>query len=400
MMRGAFWPKVRYPLAMIAAIVIGLAAVLAAIVGRGFGKEHLRALVWSDLPRPAPTGPSAVGFATLSVPGNQTFGEFTADLFYPSRAEAKATRMSSGLWWFIHPTHAAVTPDAPLAVSGVPASLILYMPSGFSTRGESSFTLANLASHGFIVAAIDDVVHIPLQGGADTEAQRAILDFASEATFARSRILSARRVVLEAQAGSLVIDALGRSDRWRHMIDTTHVGVLGFSFGGGAAAALSRLDARIGAVANLDGSLYGESAHLGVDAPYLVLFADTPFHPAEDFVQPDLSARFDAILDQEEIERQRRDAGRAAHWTFVVKAMRHEDFSDRLIVPTFTDRRTFDGLSRAEAWTAIASALTNFFEAALLHPPPIPFDTGALSDKFETLAQAEAAVLSPARAGR
>ena len=73
---------------------------------------------------------------------------------------------------------------------------------------------------------------------------------------------------------------------WKSSLDYTHVGFLGFSFGGATAAEASALDSRIAAVANLDGNFFGQAFTGGVRAPYLFVMSGRSFGTCNRAVEP------------------------------------------------------------------------------------------------------------------
>lgn len=330
-------------------------------------KEHARALLFLDAVRPKPTGPHGIGRRTVPVASPFPDGELAVDLWYPAdRDNGLAGRLAAMLFTIAHPTRAYAPNDVPFSTDAGAVPLVLQFPSWFSVRTESTYTPANLASHGFIVAAFDDIVHLAPLPGQDGEAQAGGLDMTSDAAFAASRVVAARRVALAAEAGKAVVDGLLRRPDVGVHIDAACLGALGFSFGGGAAAALSLLDPRIKAVVNLDGSLFGDASRLGVAVPYLNIFStDPPFPTPADLAQPNIRKRLDALLVAEAIEHQRRHDGRPDRWTFVVDATRHTDFCDRLVMPAFYEWRRRRTIDRAQTWSDINAYLVAFFDRTL-----------------------------------
>lgn len=158
----------------------------------------------------------------------------------------------------------AFTSAPPGAPGNIP--LILYAPGWGGDRGENARTAAMLASHGFVVAALDDV------------APDVQFDFSSESAVAETDRLAAARLELALNEARVALDQLraciASQQAWRDKIDFDRVGFMGFSFGGAVAAEASLRDPRIAAVANLDGGLYEQAAAQGARRPYLVMASD------------------------------------------------------------------------------------------------------------------------------
>lgn len=345
---------------------VGLAAV-AAQAGLDDLKEYARAVVSIGRTRPLPTGVFDVGCSTIEVDASSEVGVLPVSLYYPvDRSSVDGPLRFFGLLEALaHPTRARYLPGAPLARSETAFPLLVYFPSWFSHKHENSFTLANLASRGFVVASIDDIARLPRLQGHDGEAQRAGLDASSAESFSASRVLAGHRAELEARIGSKAIDRIAGSKLWGRRVDPDRVGAVGFSFGGGVAATMSRSDPRIRAVVNLDGPLFGNVAEAGVDVPFLTLFSGNPFPTVQDLNQPDLGARFDALLDQVAVEQQLVQDTRPDSWTFVIERTTHLDFSDRLVMPAFADRRGVQELDRLRAWSDINMTLIAFLDTFL-----------------------------------
>lgn len=377
----------------------GAVAAVAASSSLDDVKEDLRALTVVGRVRPTAMGPFDVG--SLTTPVETGFGKLTlpVSLYYPCdwSHPTSALRLAGMLEAIGHPTRARTHPGAPFARSSAAFPLLLYFPSWFSHRHENSFTLANLASQGFVVASIDDVARLPRFQGRDGEVQQAGLDASSEGSFSTSRALAGRRTAMEARVGSAVLDHIAGFADWRGRIDVDRVGAIGFSFGGSVATTMSLSDPRIRAVVNLDGSLFGKVAETGVDVPLLTLFAGDSFPTVRDLIQPDLGARLEALLDRDAIDQQLSQDTRPDHWTFVVDRTTHLDFSDRLIMPAFADHRDISDLDRIRVWFGINASLSNFLDIVLRDKPKDLFPDQTRAEGLRTLeaASRDLAVRTP-----
>ena len=270
--------------------------------------------------RPSLMGPFVVGTSTIKLTVEPYGTDIPVTFYYPAvEAVGIGGRLAVVADMLAHPNRVRTRPGAPLVAGQTPLHLLIYFPSWFSQRNENSFTLANLASHGLVVASLDDVVHLVPMSGDDRLAQEAGLDFSSEKAFAASQVLAGRRTALEARFGSAILDRIVESPSWGRHIDASRVGALGFSFGGSVAAAMSRSDPRVQAVVNLDGWVFGEVAEGGVKVPNLTLWSDEPFPTEQDLSQPETAGRLQAILNQRTIEQQRRQDTRPGSWTFLIK---------------------------------------------------------------------------------
>nr|WP_246504129.1 dienelactone hydrolase family protein [Plastoroseomonas arctica] len=300
----------------------------------------------------------------MSVDGAN--GRIDVDAWYPAEAPAQR-RPGTGI---VHPALAPHWRGADFATPAGRAPVILYQPSWFSHRRENSFMLANLASHGFVALALDDIRRYPGAAGPEAALRAAALDQGSEAAMERSLGVVAERVALAGRIGAAALDAFAADTEWAGRIDAGRVGVLGFSFGGAIAAEMARANPRVLAGINLDGSTYGEAGRLGAGRPFLTLFGDAPFPPAAERIHPDPAIRLEAALTLIETQRQLAQASRPATWCFSFEGARHGDFSDALVVPPITSLGEARNLDRRALWGAINAYVLAFLDHTLRGAAP------------------------------
>ncbi|MGV2981882.1 alpha/beta hydrolase family protein [Camelimonas sp. ID_303_24] len=353
-----------------ATVAVGIAGVAMAMAAPLQVKEYARALWFMGAPRPAPDGPFAVGRreVALTLP---SWGRVTVVLWYPAAA-SQAGSIDRAWLRLRNPTSAPFSENAPWAEAQRPFPLIVHFPSWFGRAPETSFNLAELASHGYVVAALDDIIHLNRREGVAGKLQTASFDVTSPAAFRASQAPAAQRAGLEARFGQDVLDALLAHPLTGSHIDANRIGASGFSFGGAAALELSLADPRIRAVANLDGLVLGEAARVGVLAPYLFLSADIEPPTAGELNQPDLAARFDRMLDGEVLAFQKRQAAKPDNFTFFIKETSHLDFTDRLLMPAFAQTFHPSRRDRSEIWRQINGRLLAFFDRYVAAQPEAP----------------------------
>lgn len=271
--------------------------------------------------------------------------------------------------------------------------LILYAPGWGGRADADEVALRNLASHGYVVVAFDDIIHDAPDGSTspdDEVARRSGFDLSSAESLAALPALASRRQEVAARKVSRVIDALqageapGRPGPPTGRLDFTRIGMLGFSFGGSTAAIASRRDARLRAVANMDGDLYGEAAAAGVDLPYLILNSEYP--PRHPWVarlstwvstsRANAERRYRAAYDT-----QIRQASRPGTLTLFIAGSSHDDFTDALYSPSrWRTWRPWRGpmIPRARQRAIVDAYLLAFFDT-YLRDTPSPLITGAAS---------------------
>lgn len=157
--------------------------------------------------------------------------------------------------------------DAPLASSPEPLPLLFFSPGLGMARASYTSLCEELASHGYVVVAIDH----PYAGATVLPGGRAL----STGDDPRGEEASGTRVDELARDARFLLDALldpsGALARFAGRIDAGRVGMLGHSLGGAAALEAARLDPRFRACADLDGHPFGAVAETGLARPCLVL---------------------------------------------------------------------------------------------------------------------------------
>ena len=275
-------------------------------LGRGgvAGLAAAALLAWSFVPvpeLPAPSGPYPVGSHVFRWIDPERDEAVTADphdhrnvvvqAWYPAVAgEGTGSRYIDGLgrlpsWVSLIPglamrhydridTHARA--DAPVVPQRMRWPVVLFSPGYGASRAFYTGLLADLASRGFVVLALDHPYEAPVvelaDGGLATPVQRFLPDDRD-----RSRYMSAQQALRAADLRH-VVDRIGRpgafGPRLSGRLDPQHIAAIGHSFGGASAVEAAMGDPRIRAVANLDGTLYGRAATDPMPVPFLLLESD------------------------------------------------------------------------------------------------------------------------------
>jgi dienelactone hydrolase len=146
--------------------------------------------------------------------------------------------------------------------------VVLFSPGAGNISALYTSLLEDLASHGYVVAAIDhtyEVKGVVLgDGRLVTEAKR---PSGGEALLRDERA----RVTVRTEDMRFVLDQLTRidagldADSWRGRLDLSRVAAFGHSIGGMTAAELCMRELRVLACANLDGVVAAVPAYLGAD---------------------------------------------------------------------------------------------------------------------------------------
>lgn len=159
--------------------------------------------------------------------------------------------------------------------------VILFSPGGGLLAEQFSALAEDLASHGFVVVAID---HPYISGPTPLSDGRIVFDTTAltspegiEAA-ARQAVADQRRVLDWLQAQHEGTDLLGGH------LDLSRIGTAGHSIGGSTALHTARLDGRVRAAVNIDGSVWGDTSGPWTK-PSLILLAQRDADPTITAVQ-------------------------------------------------------------------------------------------------------------------
>ena len=273
--------------------------------------------------------------------------------------------------------------------------LVLFSHGAFGYYQSNTSTYLELASNGYVVAALDHPHHAfftqDSEGGTvlvDSGFLSTALDISnSEDAFDAEERLAIYRdwMALRTADMNFVLDALEAAARtgavaenWvisadeagavqsaLERMDCAQIGLMGHSMGGAAAVALGRERGDISAVIDIDGTMLGE--YLGVENGALVL-NETPYPvPVLEFNNWSSYLSRAAYLEQggrypnEELIRHA-DAG----FTTTIRDTEHMDFTDLPLFSPFLGGMLGSGTrDTAETMTLVNSLVLSFFDAHL-----------------------------------
>jgi dienelactone hydrolase len=286
-------------------------------------------------------------------------------------------------------THSLI--GAPLSRSQTQFPLLLYSPGWDGARTENTFQAEELASHGYIVAAMDHPYGSEVTVFPDGRAVYSKLVLgnpfssqAAEESFVRTVEAEVR---LRANDASFLLDELARLNAddpdglLTGRIDLDHVGIFGFSLGGAVAAQACWLDRRFKAGVDMDGLLAAESERDGPRVPFLFLLEEAagPIHGDANSAE-----RREMEFDKRQVSRMRQLAKSDAY-VKRLDGMGHSNFTDRPFyapwpgpVHTYGERlleriRFWPSRRRAEKAARIISRhLLKFFDEHLQAVRPTP----------------------------
>ncbi|MEU4805736.1 dienelactone hydrolase family protein [Actinosynnema sp. NPDC023587] len=215
--------------------------------------------------------------------------------------------------------------DAPVADEGGRFPVVLFSPGSGGVRTQNTAWAEEVASHGYVVAALDhpyDSAAVVLADGRTiTTATTATGDPAEDDELAAGwtaiRAADLGFVLTRLETSQLVTsqsetsDRAGSADPLAGRLDTSRVAVTGHSMGGAAALQAARHDHRFDAVIDLDGYPHGADSP-SLDQPTLAL--TQAITPATD---PHYLPRLTEVLERSTSTSYRLTIPGAAHLTFM-----------------------------------------------------------------------------------
>jgi hypothetical protein len=217
---------------------------------------------------PRPTGPAGVGSDVVQLVDRARGGRrLMLTRFYPSAANAHKRPLAT----YASPRLTAVLGLPAVHVhahSGARARagrlpVVLFSPGYGVARVSYQAICEDLASHGYLVIAVDHTGETPVEfPGGDIELPSDSGGSDPIATAATTRLADMRLVLRRLST----MAAGPRGDRRR-------VAAIGHSLGGSTAAALIRAEPTIRAGVDLDGAIIGPARWRGVARPFLVMSA-------------------------------------------------------------------------------------------------------------------------------
>ncbi|AGK75205.1 platelet-activating factor acetylhydrolase plasma/intracellular isoform II [Streptomyces microflavus DSM 40593] len=285
---------------------------------------------------------------------------------YLGRTEAESRTVSSALAGYagvpgflldgLPRARSHAVPGAPAAREGGRLPVVLFSPGLGGVRTQNTAWAEELASHGYVVAAVDH----PYDSAAVVLADGRTLRTRVSATGDREEDAARAEGWTRTRAADLraVLNRLTRMDREEAdgtlagRLDTGRVAVAGHSIGGAAALQAARQDRRFDAVIDLDGFPHGPTGgHLG--QPVLALTQE--IGPGTD---PDYLPRLTRVLE----------LGAATNYRLTVPGTAHLTFTDApLYLPPVPG--VVGSLGRTEGHRITAAASLSFLDATLRGAP-------------------------------
>jgi dienelactone hydrolase len=264
--------------------------------------------------------------------------------------------------------------DAPISQKGGPFSVLLFNHGWAGRRTQNTFLTEDLASHGYVVVAIDhtyNAVRVALPGGRiidDTNGYDP-LD-ASKHTAAEIKETWNKELKKWVEDEVFVLNELqdeniGSKSFWHGRLNTERAGALGHSFGGAAAIQVCSVDPRIQSALNMDGWTFGDIQHRAAKQPTMFMYAKvTPSRTKDQSASTPESRTLDELntSDENEVASSLKEYG---GYKLYVSGTSHMDFTDNPLVNPWRRWAERDHISAAEIQSIVRSYVLAFFDETI-----------------------------------
>jgi pimeloyl-ACP methyl ester carboxylesterase len=313
--------------------------------------------------------------------------------FAPYRLLKESTLRAS--YMSVVPTHSRQ--DAPVLDGRTPWHVLLFNPAWDNRRGQSTALVEELASQGYVVAAIEhpgrtgpialpDGRVLPVLGDPD-------VDDLGKSTVARVEAAIGREVDKEAVDDLFVLDQLAQLNGnsmspLYQRLDTNRAGVLGHSLGGAVAASACALDPRLVSAFSMSGAFFGKVRSTGLAKPYLNISEEVTLASPDSLARMNRAQRVDAesdLLDAKDFDRLVAQNG---GYVVVIRGINHSSFTDLAFYSPLRQLSGQGPTPRARVQAILRQYVVQFFGKTLEgKPSPLLDHAPAISAPFPEVTQ-------------
>ena len=225
---------------------------------------------------------------------------------------------------------------------------LIILSHGFGmSKNNYSVLSIELASHGYIVAAIDH----PGSG---------LTILPNGETLGLSPNLNGPdgKVDEFCEDAIYVLQELFKKEKFKNKIDTTAIGMIGHSLGGAAALNIGDFDERFKAAINLDGYLFGKAMNEGVKIPFLAILQRPNFQQRSisDSLKQERRLEWKGIVQRSVVE----------STVINIDGLMHFDFSDLpFIIPDSVRAKNGGTLPALKEHQILSQLVITFFNLYL-----------------------------------
>ncbi|MFF3215741.1 alpha/beta hydrolase family protein [Streptomyces sp. NPDC002886] len=342
--------------------------------------DPLRPESFTDDPDDRRTVVAQLWYPAQKSPAGTRRAQYLGRTEHEARTVAEALADGAGLPGFlvdgVPRARSRAVVDAPVAGGGERFPVVLFSPGSGGVRTQNTAWAEELASHGYLVAALDHPYDSAVVVLADGRTIRATV--ASSGDRDRDEELAAGWTAVRAADLGFVLTELERLDRAETAdpltgrLDTGRAAVAGHSLGGAAALQAARQDRRFGAVVDLDGYPHGPTAP-ALEQPALALTQEITAG-----TDPRYLPRLTDALEHSTATSYRLAVPGAGHLTFM---------DGPLYLPPLPS--IVGTLGRAESPRVVAGATLTFLDAVLRDRPGDPAEALRAYGRVYTLSPSE-----------
>jgi predicted dienelactone hydrolase len=384
-LRTSRYPTVRTRLALAIAILSGMS----------FGALLLVPMF--SLPKP--TGQYPVGTRIIYLKDtNRTEAdgrprELIVQLWYPAAPSnnhlaAYQRRLETSFWTSYRSvlwTNSRM--NAPIA-NGDPFMVLLFNHGWGERRTQNTFLTEDLASHGYVVAAIDH----PYNSGRVAMPDGRVIEDA----FGYAPIDVTKRTAAEIRSTwnqelarwvadevfvltSLQNENLDPNSFWYGRLDTSHAGAFGHSFGGAASIQVCSVDPRIRSALNMDGWTFGDIRYHASNQPMMFMYGSANLPRPQELNSKDHVKQTEAELDVNDMKQIDSSLMHYGGYKLYVTHASHLDFTDHSLVSPWRNWTERGHLSPARIQTIVRAYVLAFFDQTLKGENPAILQSGDTS---------------------
>jgi len=337
---------------------------------------------------PAPTGTFPVGTTTLTLTDSSrpepndpaSRRTVVVQLWYPAAASSNSIaayqrwRETTSTTFYTPLLHTHSRTDAPIASAPTPFPVLLFGPRWGGDRTQNTALAEDLASHGYVVAAID---HPYIAARVQLETDRVIDGVValegpggSNAT-AQSRIAFWNTTLNLWTADDLfVLNQLAalNSTRFHNQLDTNHVGAFGHSFGGAASFSLLGRDPRIVSAVNLDGWTFG-ALDARTTQPMMLIDEQAVADREHELLTLPQPGTAEDQLDRADNAAVESSLARFGGYRIYIRGSQHMDFSDQPLLPPLRRLQYTGPIRPACMHEILRQSIRAFFDQTLRNQP-------------------------------
>jgi len=278
--------------------------------------------------------------------------------------------------------------DAPVATQGGPFPILLFNHGWAGRRTQDTFLTEDLASHGYVVAAIDHTYN----AGRVAMPDNRIIDDAFGFDPINTEVHTAGQIknVWNKELSKWVADEtfvltalqgenLDKKSPWYGHLDTSRVGAFGHSFGGAASVQVCSTDPRFTAGLNMDGWTFGDFSHRLPNQSLMFMYeTDSPAKP-KDLNPKDRVARTESELDTADMQQIDSSLRKFGGYKLYIDGTSHMDFTDHSLIFPWRNWRDRAHISPERVQTIVRAYVLDFFDKTLRGETPVLLRNGNTS---------------------